>query len=263
MANNNEYSSNYCIAKFNKLKETSQNTSSNIYAALEVKMTTEVDSQFVIPLQNHAPVKKLVNPHGETTKLVTFQRGYRFGKKQNLSFIVESSHEKYFLQYQALELLFSKFLECDRTYSEATNDSNAERDLYLNVFTVTNVECLPESMYYIENRLTTNVTRWLKFKKLLEAIDLNIDPIVVSTVKYKFFNYLLEQRTSVTMEHFRGSCQINRTTTLEEIHKVMDLFFYMPYCYLFHVFKAMHLFTNLAFAGSSEISDTDVIRVEN
>ena len=226
--------------KFTKVHLESERRSASEYTAFEGKLQTTMDKKYIIPLENRMPVKVEVTQGGGSVSIYKFTRGYRFRKKQSMVFRVENDHDKFFRNYSVLELLLNSFLKRDMEYSSEIGESDNIATLYSDIFTKINIDCLPEMMYYINDLMTMYVMRWMRFKRLFAAIDLNVDPITVDTVKYKFFQYLISVNDMITIgEEADGSAYIERLTSAPSIHKVMDLFIYMPHCYLFYVYKSM------------------------
>lgn len=206
---------------------------------------------YVQPVVYTLPIKMRMLPpaEGSTVSRAVITRGGFFDKKQTLSLRVENDHATYYPGYLMLELLFSKFLENDAAVSETIGEHPLEKAKFTSMFSKINIEMLPELMYWVNHVFTGNIPRWVRFKKLFMAISLSIDPVIIDTIKFKFLQYLLTQRKLIVLhgdanekpepgkplvDHY-----LDHTPDSQVLHKVMDLYIFMPYAYLFFVYKNM------------------------
>jgi hypothetical protein len=211
--------------------------------------------EYLLELTNTSPINistKTVDPWIE----VTIQRGtprflYRlFGKQdpnvQVLKYAIFSDYDAYYPHYSNLELLLSKFLESDVKYSRGVGNSIDIQYKYIQILSTTNLDLLPELKCWIHHQFTRDITRWVRFKRLFQSIALNIHPRVIDTVKWKLFLYLLEQRSKYQVDNTENQEKIVTVTDVNEIHKVMDLMIYLPYVYIFMVYKSLDISGNFA-----------------
>lgn len=224
-----------------------------MYSGIDIgKSTNDTELQeYLFPLENTLPVQyKFIPPKGRSSiATAILRRGRRFGMKQDVTFKVETDYAKYFDKYSALEVLFTEFLSYDIQYSKALDEGNDLTYLYVRRFHMQYLDNLPETMYYVHFVFTQNVNRWVRFKRLFAALDLNVDPVIISTVKFKFMQYLMRQRRDVVMIDTPGISGIVQDLSSVLLHKLIDMFVFMPYCYLFMVYKAMDLQNKLADGG--------------
>lgn len=228
-----------------QIKEQYQNS---LFDMLE---TDHAVRNFVNASTNNLPIKMNVLPpaKGSTISTVVITRGKFFGKKQTMSLKVQNDHSTYFSGYLQLELLFAKFLENDNDVSDALQTSPLEKTRFTSMFSKVNIEMLPELMYWINHIFTGDISRWVRFKKLFMAIDLSIDPVIVDTVKFKLLRYLLAQRKLIILHGGDTNDEsqmlpsknqyLDHAPDPQVLHKVMDLYIFLPYAYLFFVYKNM------------------------
>lgn len=219
------------------------------------KKTSDNDFQeYLFPLVNTQPisVKTIPPAKGSSVATVVLKRGPRWGKKQVLTFSVEQNFSAYFDAYSAFEVMFRKFIEQDIAYSKLLDENDDVTYLYVRRFNMQYLDTLPETMYFVHYTFTNNPNRWARFKRLFTMIAMNIDPVIISTIKFKFLEYLVSQRREVTMIDTPEAGMIMQEIPPELLHKAMDMFIFMPYCYLFPVYKAMDVngdfFTHLSSA---------------
>lgn len=201
---------------------------------------TKAINQSLKLLTNITPVSLSVQADKRAPrKVITLTRGKWFRKKQQLSFTVCTDHTEYIVGLGELEKIISVFLKKFVEHEKTLSDIGFEK--FTNAFNTYNLDTLPETMYYVHNQFTSDVLMWTRFKKLFAIIDLSIDPVIVDTVKWKFFRYLLDQRrTTIIDEHpTEGMIKIRKPPS--ELHKLMDLMLYLPYGYLFYIHKHINI----------------------
>ena len=213
--------------------------------------------EYQLTLENNLPIKfKMVPPKkGSSISTAVFTRGSWF-KKHTIGLRVQNDHAAFLDGYFALELTFSKFLSFESDTSDRLEDNTVTKGIFVDNFNSVNLEFLPELMYWIHSRFTYEPHRWVRFKRLFTSIDLTIDPVIVETVKYKLARYITNQRRIISLNEKRrvdGNGEILSTDQYltqkldkQVLHKVMDMLVFMPYCYLFPVFKAMATTTDMS-----------------
>lgn len=199
---------------------------------------TKKISNSLVPLTNTTAINISVNgDKSGKVKVITLTRGTMFNK-QRLTFKTLTDHTDYIAGLMELEktvmVFFKQFIAGEKTMS----DIGFERfNQGLNMY---NLDTLPETMHYIHEQFTADVILWARFKKLFATISLIIDPMIIDTVKWKFFQYLLDQRRVVVISDHATNGMIKEAKPTAEIHKVMDLFIFMPYVYLFFIYKHLN-----------------------
>lgn len=212
------------------------------YKDIDIGSTLQNDIQLkksMIPLTNTTPVKLSQKMLKNTSiKKIILKRG-RFFKRQVIEFTVEMDQEKYILGLSELKQIFSTFMKNFVNHEKLLSDIGY--DIFHQTFDVSNLDALPDTMHHIQNILTRDIPMWTRFKKLFAIIELTIDPIIVSTVKWKMFRYLLQQRRVTLIDQHDFDGKITTVIPPSEMHKVMDLFTFMPYCYLFFLYKHLNM----------------------
>lgn len=226
-------------------------------ADIGTKMTDGPMKEYIFPLENNQPVSVIFKdpPKGSSVATAIFKRGARFfGWKQKFVLKVQLNYDLYFDQYSAFESLFSKFIEYDLRYADTLGEDNQTKYLYIERFNNQYLDTLPEMMYYNHFVFTKNVNRWARFKRLFTAISLNVDPVLIDTLKFKLAEYLIKQRTELIMNDTEGMGHLRSQVNPAVIHQVMDLLIFMPYAYLFMVFKAMDVNEQFMLATDDHIN---------
>jgi hypothetical protein len=212
------------------------------YKDIDIGSTLQNDLQLkksMINLTNNTKIKLQSYPiKGSTRKKIVITRG-RFFKRQKVEFMVQMDQDQYITGLAELEKVFMVFMKNFVNHEKMLSDIGY--DIFHKTFDVTNLDALPETMYHIQNVLTKDLPMWTRFKKLFAIIDLTIEPIIVSTVKWKMFNYLLHQRRVTLVDQHDFDGKITMVTPPAEVHKVLDLFVFMPYCYLFFLYKHLNM----------------------
>lgn len=186
------------------------------------------------PLTNKTPIKLVTSPDG----VVSLTRG-RWWNKQTLVYKTITDHAEYLTGLSELTLLVKTFLK-DFTETESSlSDIGHER--YINTLKGGHLDTLPETMYYIHQQWTHDPLLWSRFKRLFAVISLTIDPRIVDTVKWKMIQYLLQQRRVVIVDDIPDRGLVKQVIQKQDIHAVMDLMVYLPYGYLFYLYKQIQM----------------------
>lgn len=217
-------------------------------ADIGAKITDAPMQDYLFPLVNNQPIGIQIKPpaKGSSVALAIIKRGARwFGWKQSLTLKVEMDYTVYLDKYMAFEELFVGFLEYDLKYADVLQENNSLKYLYISRFNNQYLDTLPEMMYWNHHLFTNNPNRWSRFKRLFTAIQLNVDPVLIDTLKFKLVRYLMGERSILTMNDTKDLGHLKRVPDPQILHKAMDLLIFMPYCYLFMVFKAMDIHKQL------------------
>lgn len=212
------------------------------------KLTDSQYKEYIFDLNNSSPVDIKIDTN-QTFPVITVSRGRvpflaRLFKrlpvyKQELTFKIFSDYDAYYPHYSNLEVLLAKFLENDVRYAKTVGNSVDLQYKYIQIFSTTNLDLLPELKYWIHFQFTRDVTRWIRFKRIFQSIALNIHPRVIDTVKWRLFSYLAEQRGKYVIDPTNGQEMITVSTDVNDLHALMDLMVYLPYGYLFMVYKSL------------------------
>lgn len=211
-----------------------------LYRDVDLGSTIDNDSNIKSSVNSGINISKISVQSKKTPKfdIITFTRG-KWSNKQKITFKVLTNHVEYLQGLLELELTFKTFLDTFEREERIYSDVGFE--VYRSTFQTRALDTLPENMYHIHSIFTKNVSMWLRFKRLFAIIDVFIDPLVISTLKFKMFQYLQHQRRTIISINEVNNHSLITTLPDSEVHKLLDLFVFLPYGYLFFLFKHLNM----------------------
>ena len=224
-----------------------------------------VIQEYLLPLKNSLPIRAKIIPPAKDSSIskMVLTRG-SWWRKQSIALRIQNDHSAFLEGYFALELTFAKFLEYEGSMSDKLEDNSVTKNIFVDNFNNINLEFLPELMYWVHSRFTFEPHRWVRFKRLFMSVELTIDPVIVETVKYHLVRHITSQRRIIALNERRKMDSEDNIIHMDQylsqkiddqvLHKVMDMLVFLPYCYLFPIFKAMTTTTDI---GSFELPAAD------